>query len=276
MRDDRILFITRIVAAIVVPVLWLAFLVLFFFPDETGEYFAWAIKPHMTSLYIGAGYLGGSWFFLNVVFQKKWHRVHIGFPAVTAFTWFMLFATILHWDRFSHGKLGFNLWLFLYLVTPILVPALWFFNRRTDPGTPESPDVFVPEWSRWAMRLIGIVLMLVVVVGFFFPQVLIGVWAWQLTPLTARVIAGWIALLAVGALTMASDARWTAWRVPAESILLWQVLALVAAVMNPADFQAGVVNVFTILTAVLVVPILVFYPLMERRRRSRRAVMVRG
>jgi len=59
--DDRILPITRIVAVIVVPFLWLAFLILFFTPDLSGERFAWAIKPHMTAMYLGAGYLGGSW-----------------------------------------------------------------------------------------------------------------------------------------------------------------------------------------------------------------------
>jgi hypothetical protein len=86
-------------------------LILFFFPDQTGERFAWQITPHMTSLYIGAGYLGGSWLFVNMLSQKRWHRVHSGFLPITTFTWFMLFATLLHWERFSHGKLGFTLWL---------------------------------------------------------------------------------------------------------------------------------------------------------------------
>ena len=58
--DDKIYLITRVVALSVVPFLWLAFLSLYFYPDLTGERLAWLIKPHMTSLYLGAGYLGGS------------------------------------------------------------------------------------------------------------------------------------------------------------------------------------------------------------------------
>ena len=49
--DDHIQPITRIIAVIVVPFLWLAFLILFFTPDLSGERFAWAIKPHMTAIW---------------------------------------------------------------------------------------------------------------------------------------------------------------------------------------------------------------------------------
>lgn len=126
-----------------------------------------------------------------------------------------------------------------------------------------------------ACRLIGAALLLVTAVGFLFPEILINLWAWQLTPLTARVMAGWAALLAVGAVVMASDTRWTAWRAPMESILIWQVLGLVAAALNPADFKAGIVNAFTFLTVVLVIAIAIYYPLMERRR-GERAVMAQG
>ena len=162
MKNDMIFPVTHIVAVIVVPFLWTAFLILFFVPDLTGERFAWAIKPHMTSLYIGAGYLGGSWLFLNAIFGKRWHRIQGGFLAITTFTWFMLVDTFLHWDRFSHGRLGFNLWLILYIITPFLVPVLWFFNRRTDSGQPEESDLVNPPAVRWATRLFGTVALICV------------------------------------------------------------------------------------------------------------------
>jgi hypothetical protein len=41
--DDRILPITRWVAVIVVPFLWWAFFILYFYPDTTGARIAWAI-----------------------------------------------------------------------------------------------------------------------------------------------------------------------------------------------------------------------------------------
>lgn len=135
--DDRIQPITRIVAVIVIPFLWLAFLILFFNPDSSGERFAWAIKPHMTARYMAAGYLGGSWLFINAIFGKRWHRIAGGFLPITTFTWFMMVSTFLHWDRFSNN-LGFYLWLVLYVVTPFLVPVLWNYNRKMDSGEPSQ------------------------------------------------------------------------------------------------------------------------------------------
>jgi hypothetical protein len=268
MKNDNILPITRLTAVIVVPFLWLAFVILFFYPDLTGERFAWAIKPHMTSLYIGAGYLGGSWLFLNMIFGKRWHRVHGGFLAITTFTWFMLIATFLHWERFSHGALGFNLWLILYAVTPLLVPALWFYNRRTDSGQPEESDLVISPLIRWIPRLVGIVALVFVVTGFLFPEIVISVWPWTLTPLTARIMTGWVALLGVGALTMASDSRWSAWRTPLESIVIWHILVLVATLLCASDFKMGLLNWYSLSIIVLVVGILIYYPLMENARRK--------
>jgi hypothetical protein len=57
LKDDRIYKSTRVVAAIIVPVLLLAFVILFLFPSTTGERFAWEIRPFIQSAYMGAGYL---------------------------------------------------------------------------------------------------------------------------------------------------------------------------------------------------------------------------
>jgi hypothetical protein len=266
--NDRIHQVTRLVSVIVVPFLWLAFLILFFNPDSTGEQFAWAIKPHMTALYLGAGYLGGSWLFINAIFGKHWHRIQGGFLPITTFTWFMIFATFLHWDRFAHGHLGFTLWLILYVVTPFLVPAIWFYNRKTDSGEPEENDITISSTVGWILKIIGAGGLIFAVVGFIYPEFAIQVWPWTLTLLTARVMCGWIALLSVGAFTMSNEIRWSGWKIPLQSIAIWHILVFVAAFMNPADFKTGLVNWYTIAIGVMLVGIFIFYPIMEIRRRG--------
>lgn len=266
--DDKIFTGTRWVSVIVIPFLWLAFLILFFFPDSSGERFAWAIKPHMTAMYLGAGYLGGSWLFVNAFFGKRWHRIAGGFLPITTFTWFMLIDTFLHWDRFSHGRLGFTLWLILYSVTPFLVPILWNYNRKTDSGEPESNDILISPVVSLILKLISIGSLIYVVVGFINPQFIIDTWVWTLTPLTARVMCGWIALLGVGAFTMSNEKRWSGWKVPLECIAIWHVLVFVAAIMNPADFKTGLINWYMLAIGVMLIGIFIFYPLMEMRRRA--------
>jgi len=265
--DDRILPITRIVAVIVVPFLWLAFLILFFTPDLSGERFAWAIKPHMTAMYLGAGYLGGSWLFINAIFGKRWHHIAGGFLPITTFTWFMMISTFLHWDRFSNN-LGFYLWLILYVVTPFLVPALWNYNRKTDSGEPEPNDILISPTILFILKLIAIGSLIYVVVGFVNPDFIINTWVWTLTPLTACVMCGWIALLGVGAFAMSNEKRWSGWKIPLECIAIWHLLVFVAAFMNPSDFKTGLANWYTIAIGVMVIGIFIFYPMMEMRRRA--------
>ncbi len=266
-QDDRILPATRWVAALVIPILLLAFLILVFLPNDTGTRFAWPIKPPVTAAFMGTGYLGGAYFFTRVVTAKKWHRVASGFLAVTAFTWSMLLATVLHWERFSHGRLGFQLWVFLYIVTPLLVPWLWFRNRATDPHTLEPGDLLVPPSVRWLAAGIGALFMALSVVSMALPSLTISIWPWQLSPLTARVLGGWMALMGVGCLVIARDSRWSAWKYLVESIVLWQTLFLGAAVANRGDFST-LLNWYLLLTTLGVLSTLAIYVSLEMRRRA--------
>jgi hypothetical protein len=270
-QDDRIYPLTRIVAAAVVPFLVLAFIILYFFPEQSGRHFAWSIQPSMTAMFMGAGYIGGSWLFANAVFGRRWHRVAPGFAPVTAFTIAMLLATVLHWDRFDAGHLPFILWLGLYVVTPFLVPFVWFTNRRADSGAPEGDDLPTPVVARWALRLLGLAILVFAVAGFLRPAWLVSVWAWKLTPLTARIMGGWFALLGVGGLVIGRETRWSSWRVGLQAIGLWHVLVVIAALMNPADFGGGLLNWYLVGVVLVLVGMIGLYAMMEWGRRRQPA-----
>lgn len=268
-QDDRIFRSSRLVAAIVIPFLVLAFIILFVFPEQSGQRFAWSIQPNMTAVYMGAGYIGGAWLFFNVVIGRFWHRVAPGFPPVTAFTVAMLLATILHWERFDPQHFPFILWLGLYVVTPFLVPLVWLRNRITDSGAPEADDLAVPAVARGSLLTLGLVLLACAIFGFVSPNWLIRLWPWQLTPLTARVLSGWLALLGVGGLVISRDGRWSAWRVGLQSIGLWHLLVVLGAALHAEDFTAGLVNWYVISVVLVLAGMGFLYITMESRRRRR-------
>lgn len=267
-RADQIRPFTRIVAAIIVPFLVLAFLILYFFPQLSGARFAWAIQPPMTAMFMGAGYIGGAWLFINAIFGKRWHRVAPGFAPVTTFTVFMLLATVIHWDVFDLSHFPFILWLGLYVITPFLVPLVWLLNRSADPGTAAADDVVVPRIARWGLLALGIVLLGFALGGFVQPDWLSAIWPWTLSALTARVMSGWLALLGVGGVVIARDSRWSSWQVGLQSIGLWHLLVVVAAWMRPADFQNGLFNWYLVSVVVVLIGMLVLYLMMENKRRG--------
>lgn len=267
--DDRIHPLTRGVAAAVIPFLVAAFVILYIVPESTGRLFAWEIASPLTTALMGAGYLGGAYFFGRVLTGRHWHRVGGGFPPVAVLTVVMLAATLLHWETFDPGHWPFWVWLVIYIVTPLVVPLAWRRNRAADPGAPEAGDVLLsPAVGRFVVAA-GVLFLIGAAVLFFRPGAAIEFWPWPLTPLTARVLAGWGALLGGGALALASERRWSAWRIPFQSILIWQLLLAAAFVLRRSAFApGGWLNWFTLFTLGGILVAAEFYRRMERRRRT--------
>src|SRR3954451_8181241 len=183
MRDDRVFGSTKVLAAVIVPFLLVAFALLYFFPNDTRHYFAWDVQPELTPMIMGAGYIAGAYFFARVAFEQRFHRVHVGFLPVTAFTIFMAAGSFAHLDRFLQDNVAFWIWMGLYVTTPILVPLAWWANRRTDPGTPEPGESRLPQNIRYALLGAGAFQSLVALVLLLSPSTMIDAWPWMLTPL---------------------------------------------------------------------------------------------
>ncbi len=267
--DDRILTATRVVALIVIPFLLAASAILYFAGQDMGRRFAWDIQPSLTAFYVGSGYLGGAYLFARVVFGHRWHRVAAGFLPVAAFTIMMLVATLVHLDRFDPAHLPFQVWLGIYIVTPLLVAWAWIRNRRTDPGTAETDDISVPPAVRQVFAIAGGLVLVAAIVFLIWPNLAIDIWPWTLSPLTARVLAGWHVLLGAGGLVLAADGRWSAWRIPMQSILLWQALVLVNALRATADLgPAGLLNWYLLYVLGGLLAAGAFYFVMERQHKA--------
>ena len=260
-RDDRVLRGTRVLGAVIVPFLVAAFVLLYFFPDDTRHWFAWDVQPTITPLIMGAGYIAGAYFFVRVALETRWHRIHVGFLPVTAFTLFMAIATFSHLDRFATAHVAFWIWVGLYVVTPILVPLAWWRNRATDPRTPAMGEPPLPAVVRPVLLTVGAVQSAVALVLLLSPSTMIELWPWQLTPLTAQTLGGWFALPGVTALMMGLDGRWTAIRITLESQLIGLALILVGTMRAWGDvdtsnaiaylFLAGIAGLFVSLLALV-------------------------
>ncbi|MDP9331010.1 MAG: hypothetical protein M3P11_10275 [Actinomycetota bacterium] len=236
-QDDRILPLTRVVAAVVIVILLFAWGVLFLLPSQTDHRFAWTIRPSMTALLMGAGYGSALYFFARVLTGDRWHRVALGFLPTTVFTWMMLVATMKHWDRFHHGSLAFALWFWIYLITPVLVPAVWFMNRRHDPGVTKGMNMVFPSRFRLAMALAGGGMLAIAAWMYFAPASAADLWPWGLTALTARAVASFVALPGVAWLAIAADARLSAAPAMLGTLALGLVLLLVAVARSWNEFD---------------------------------------
>lgn len=233
--SDRVLTASRVLAAIIVPVLVTAFIILYLFPNDTGRLFAWPIKPPMSAMLLGATYLGGAYFFARAALTRQWHTVRLGFVPVSTFAGILGIATLLHWDRFTHNHIAFMLWALLYFTLPPVILLVWYLNQqanRADIKTPERP---FSRGLRLALAAVGAVMVAASALLLTFPQVMIPAWPWALSPLTARVMAAMFALPGLVGLGVAADGRWSSasilFQAQGLSILLF-LIAIVRAIDN--------------------------------------------
>ena len=235
--DNKILSETRWVAALVIPFLVVAFIILFFFPGQTERLFAWKIQPSMSAMMLAGAYAGGIGFFAGVLRLKQWYRIKVGFLPVLSFASLLGIATILHWDKFNAGHISFFAWAGLYFTTPFIVLTVWLRNRNQDTGKSEDHDIIIPSIVRIIIGFMGAITLVISLFLFVQPETMIGLWPWALTPLTARVMGAMFSLPGLVGLGIAFDQRWSAAKLILQSQGFSILLILVAALRALGDFD---------------------------------------
>ena len=220
----------------IIPVLAAAFVILYLFPGRTDQLWAWEMRPTMTAMVMGGGYLSGADFFYRAATARQWHQIGLGFVAITVFTAMLGIATVVHWDRFNHGHVSFWAWALLYFSTPVLLPWLWARNRRHDPHTVEPDDRPVPRPVRTAMVALGAVQLTVAGIMFVRPTVIIDHAPWPLTPLTCRSLSAFAAFPSIIYLAFAFEKRWSSFQILIEVAIVGMVLIGIAAIRAHAEF----------------------------------------
>jgi hypothetical protein len=226
-----------ILAALLVPVLLVAFAMLYLLPDVGVDHFAWPVRPLMSSMMLGATYLGGAYFFTVVLISRRWRHVWLGFLPITAFAGTLGLATLLHWDRFVHERWAFQIWALLYFTVPLFLPFLWYRNQQlvTEAGLRRAGEL--PLLIRRLFGGLGVILTIAAVLLFFTPDFMAAIWPWTLTPLTARIMASMFILPGLVGLGMAYDGSWASARYLLQAQAISIALMLIAVYVARADFN---------------------------------------
>ena len=224
--DDRLLPETRRACLALVPILGAAWILLWVLPGSTDELWAWPVAPEETAVFMGAAYGAGAFLFARAAAEGRWHALAPVLLPVAAFATLMALATFLHWDRFDHGAPLFYVWIGIYVVSP-LVALLWLRNRGADPGPQARAGATVPGPVRAVVGAAGAALTTAGAAFFVEPEPTIEVWPWELTELTARVVASFTVEAGLIAMALARDPRWSAWRLLAQTGALGAALLTV-------------------------------------------------
>jgi hypothetical protein len=247
---------------------WFAVWMLFF-PQYVTDFFAWDVQPRFAQVFIGAGYIFRTAFFLNVAFEKDWLRLRWIVWGNLVFTGILLFATYWHaqeflWNPFQSPLA--HIWIVLYIFEPVVMlyvlpPGI----LRATPPASGGPILLL--FRRYLVLLTGTLLMfgLLPLVN---PEFAAARWPWELNGLDARMISAWFLGWAAWCGTMAMAADWDEVRTAARLFVLNGVALAAVSVIFRDEFIAGrgSAAAFTIAIVVMTLLMLGFHWLQERRR----------
>jgi hypothetical protein len=169
-------------------------------PENSAINFAWPIQPVVMAALLGGFYITSAPLFLLPLFAKRWEMIRVMILPAALFCTVQLVATFLHWDKFSVGTIPFYVWFASYLLPPpIFVAAYLWHQSRAGSNQAVSGDP-IPSWLNRLLVICGGILTIIAVLTFIFPNFLIPIFPWKLTPLTARSLSGW--LIAVGTIML--------------------------------------------------------------------------
>jgi len=163
--------------------------ILYLFPYDTGAYFAWTIKHPLTPVYMGASYFAGIGNLLAVR-ANRWSLARVQMPAIIVFSLLMLLATVLHIPIFNWSHPVAWAWLAVYVISPVAA-VIVFLQMERSYQAPEFESQKLPASFSAVMLAFAVIDAVVGLALFLFPEKAASLWAWSLTPLTARVVGGW-------------------------------------------------------------------------------------
>lgn len=238
---------------------------LLFFPELAISNFAWPVEPRLSQIFIGAGYVFRTGFFLSVALEPVWHRVRWVFWGNLVFTGTLLLATFWNLDRFNWFFVTAHVWIILYIAEPVamlyLVPHLPTMGAPV--ATPRGPIHNAFKWF------------LVIETGLLFTFGLLLLlnptfadlrWPWALNVLDSEIMAAWFLGWSAWAGTMAFARDWDEIRIPARLNILFGVtlIATIVGFFSQFDFTRGTTTAYIAGIVTVTVLMIIFYLLQER------------
>ena len=161
-----------------------------FFPQLVAPFFAWVAEPRLTQVFIGAGYIFRTVFFLGFVFGGNWLRMRWAFWGNLAFTGTLLLATLWHAEEMSWRYLVAHLWIIFYTFEPVSMIFLAPMDAATRALHLHSGGPMLPWFKRFLILVVG-VLFLFGALMVINPAWLDLRWSWDLNEFDARIMAAW-------------------------------------------------------------------------------------
>jgi hypothetical protein len=229
----------------------LFFVLWFLIRPDWGIYFAWPVKPALTALFLGAGFMLRSYFGYHLWREKDWYKLRWSIHGDFVFLGILFIATWWHmtemnWrlEDVSTSLRIFSLviahvWVLAYTFEPLTVFLLSPREKaEADVPVPAalSEGVIVPELKT---VLIGIFYVgaLVWALLFFNTDFANMRWPWELNAFDSRIMSAWPGACAAWAITMYFMKDWAEVKIGVRALLIFFLALFVIWIFTFSSFD---------------------------------------
>lgn len=206
---------------------------LFLVPQNSEEYFSWAVRRDLSAAFLGAAYLAAAVIEFAAARERVWANARIAVPAVLVFTVLTLVVTLGNLDSYNFNaptlvqSVGTWAWLVVYVVVPpIMAVVLWTQLRRGghDPIRRHP----TPSALRAVLMAGGLALIVGGLLMLLDTDARSWMWPWPVTALTARAFGAWMVGFGVAMAQIAHEGDWRRVRPATAGAGVLGVLQMVA------------------------------------------------
>jgi hypothetical protein len=221
--------------------IWLLFVLalangafLYLLPGRARTDYAWKIVPPVNAAFIGAGFMAGTLATALVLFAaKRWRSFSTLPPALWVLATTLAVATLVHHDKFKFGYPPTWGWVVVYAGVPFAIPYLVARQRRNAEPEPDADPGL--RATRNISAVLGVILVVGAAILYLFPSTR-SHWPWALTPLLARAVAAWYAMVGTMLLACAFGLRRASEAfIPYATLAAWSLLLLALPLLHPDD-----------------------------------------
>ncbi len=163
--------------------------ILYLLPHLTYVLFAFTFAQNLTPVFLGANYLA-SLAYLPASTSQHPALARVYLPAIIVVGTTELLATLLHLPSLNQSSPAAWVWMAVYVISPIAAILLLIQNVRSD-RRDAATGIPLPRYFAPVTRIFAAIDLALGLALFIFPRQAGVLAAWSVTPLTARLIAGW-------------------------------------------------------------------------------------
>jgi hypothetical protein len=228
-RNQRIYF-----AAVGALALWVAFWGLLI-PERVDKAIPWLVPP-LHARFIGAIYLSAVLLMGSAMLAQKFDEVRVATIMVSIWTGALFIISLFYLSEFDFSRGPVLFWFGAYIAYPIYGFWIAWTQRATHD---EMANPSLPNWIRTYLVVQGVLLTTLSLALFFSPELMLGVWPWNITRMLAQIYSGPFLSFGVGSLLLSRRQTWSEVRIGVTGICLLALGVLLASIMHRSLFSAS-------------------------------------